>query len=308
MTATSSRSSSVTPGRPGLFRNPCCSWATHGPISGRPSRSSGSSTAPGDIPPLLVVAVGYRVTTLEDNFPLRTRDFTPVVDARERSDRQRRDGWCEPVPRLLQRPAQTVGSGDLPRRHRRRGFVRVLARRPVRDLRAAQRARHVPALRHREPLALLGRRPDVRARSCVRPGARATSGRRSISPSAPTRTATAITAGSSSWRRIAERSRNRRSISEAPYDLVADTRRMVTALRGRAYPSLDLDSRSSPASTTTQRRPGPCHGPSDICSTLHADVPGGRPRRRLRRNAFDGIWMYRRLGCSRPSIDESHLS
>jgi uncharacterized protein len=34
----------------------------------------------GDLPPLLVVAVGYRVAKIEDNYPLRARDFTPTVD------------------------------------------------------------------------------------------------------------------------------------------------------------------------------------------------------------------------------------
>jgi uncharacterized protein len=34
----------------------------------------------GDLPPLLVVAVGYRVAKIEDNYPLRSRDFTPTVD------------------------------------------------------------------------------------------------------------------------------------------------------------------------------------------------------------------------------------
>lgn len=33
-----------------------------------------------DVPPLLVVGVGYPVATLEDNFELRCRDFTPSVD------------------------------------------------------------------------------------------------------------------------------------------------------------------------------------------------------------------------------------
>lgn len=34
----------------------------------------------GDLPHLLVVAVGYRVAKMEDNYPLRSRDFTPSVD------------------------------------------------------------------------------------------------------------------------------------------------------------------------------------------------------------------------------------
>jgi predicted alpha/beta superfamily hydrolase len=34
----------------------------------------------GDIESLLVVAVGYRVATIEQNFTLRSRDFTPTVD------------------------------------------------------------------------------------------------------------------------------------------------------------------------------------------------------------------------------------
>jgi uncharacterized protein len=34
----------------------------------------------GDLPPVLVVAVGYRVAKIEDNYPLRSRDFTPTVD------------------------------------------------------------------------------------------------------------------------------------------------------------------------------------------------------------------------------------
>jgi predicted alpha/beta superfamily hydrolase len=34
----------------------------------------------GDLPPLLVVAVGYRVVTIEENEAIRGRDFTPTVD------------------------------------------------------------------------------------------------------------------------------------------------------------------------------------------------------------------------------------
>jgi predicted alpha/beta superfamily hydrolase len=33
-----------------------------------------------DLPPLLVVAVGYRAVTIEDNESVRSRDFTPTVD------------------------------------------------------------------------------------------------------------------------------------------------------------------------------------------------------------------------------------
>jgi predicted alpha/beta superfamily hydrolase len=34
----------------------------------------------GDLPPLLVVGAGYRVAKIEDNYPLRSRDFTPTAD------------------------------------------------------------------------------------------------------------------------------------------------------------------------------------------------------------------------------------
>jgi predicted alpha/beta superfamily hydrolase len=34
----------------------------------------------GDLPPLLVVAVGYRLVTVEENLPMRCRDFTPTID------------------------------------------------------------------------------------------------------------------------------------------------------------------------------------------------------------------------------------
>ena len=42
----------------------------------------------GDLPPLLVVAVGYRAVTIEENVAIRGRDFTPTVD--------RTQTWGEP--------------------------------------------------------------------------------------------------------------------------------------------------------------------------------------------------------------------
>lgn len=35
-----------------------------------------------DVPPILVIGIGYRATAMDELLPLRTRDFTPTVDSR----------------------------------------------------------------------------------------------------------------------------------------------------------------------------------------------------------------------------------
>ena len=123
----------------------------------------------GDIPPLLVVAVGYRVATLEDNFPLRTRDFSPVVDqtsARAGSDemggasqflaffRDRLKPWVRDTYRVDTDDAALFGFS-------------------LGGLFATYVLFNEPAMFRRygigSPCALLGRRPDVRAGGCLRP-------------------------------------------------------------------------------------------------------------------------------------------
>ena len=55
----------------------------------------------GDLPPLLIVAVGYRVVTIEENEAIRGRDFTPTVDLTADVERAGDDGRSEPVPGVL---------------------------------------------------------------------------------------------------------------------------------------------------------------------------------------------------------------
>ena len=76
---TSSRSSSATAARSASLRCRPCSWAIPGRLRNRVEIIRLLRLAE-DVPPLLVVGVGYPVATLEDNFELRCRDFTPSVD------------------------------------------------------------------------------------------------------------------------------------------------------------------------------------------------------------------------------------
>jgi predicted alpha/beta superfamily hydrolase len=142
------------------------------------------------LPPILVVGIGYRMGAVGETIQVRTRDFTPTSDA----------SYTEIFP------AQTM-MGGAPRflafirdelqpwvhaRHRIEAvdsaFFGHSAGGLVRDVRAPHRTGHVPELRHREPVVVVGRRHDVRVRGALcgnarRPGGKSVlRGRRARGP------------------------------------------------------------------------------------------------------------------------------
>ena len=126
------------------------------------------------LPPILVVGIGYRMGGIDETVVVRIARLHTHLRrvVRPRLPRADDDGRRRQLPRVHPRRAETVGAVALPRRRRRLDVLRSLARRTVRELRVAHRTDDVPPLRHRQPVAVVARRHDVRLRGALRGNAR----------------------------------------------------------------------------------------------------------------------------------------
>jgi predicted alpha/beta superfamily hydrolase len=195
----------------------------------------------GDIDSLLVVAAGYRVATIEDNFTLRSRDFTPTVDTAS--------GYSDPA---------TMGGAD-----RFLAFLRNELKPWVRERYDADpddSAFFGDSLGGLFAAYVLLNEPDTFPRYGIgSPSLYWDNGIMFEQEKAYAQTHDDLAAGvffsvgafensegDLRWREQlpAEKRANaeKEAEHEPPYDLVADTKRMVAALGGRAYPSLQIDS------------------------------------------------------------------
>ena len=194
----------------------------------------------GDLPSLLVVAVGYRVATLQDNYPLRTRDFTPGIDVTTGHDDPTMMGGA---PRFL-------------------AFLRDELKPWVEeryDVDTTDSTFFGDSLGGLFATYVMLSEPDTFARYGIgSPSLYWDDGAMFVLEATyardhadlPAKVSFSIgayenSAGDKHWRE--QLSADRRAAAEAeasgepPYDMVADTERMVTLLRGRGYPSLEID-------------------------------------------------------------------
>ena len=214
------------------------------------------------LPPILVVGIGYRMGALGDTVGVRTRDFTPTSDPliARISPGVTVMGGAERFLAFIREELQPwvqsryrVDADGL-------RLLRPLARRAVRHLRAAHRTGHVPQVRHRQPIAVVGRRHDVRLRSDLR---------RRRHDDLPAKVFFAVGAFEDHDGRQREASRlpaDERAKAGLRYiDMVADTERMVSiAAQAPATRTSTSPAWSCPTSSTSPCRTSTCR---DRCGT-----------------------------------------
>jgi predicted alpha/beta superfamily hydrolase len=194
----------------------------------------------GDLPPLLVVAVGYRAVTVEENEAIRGRDFTPTVD-----------------------PTQTRGAlGGMGGASRFLAFLRDELKPWVHErygvdpddsaffgyslggLFATYALLNEPTTFRRYGIGS----PSLDWDSGVMFGQEAAYARTHDDLPAKVLFSVGANENSEGERRyLAQLPADRRAKAEAqaasepPFDMVADAERMVAALRGRGYPGLEIE-------------------------------------------------------------------
>ena len=192
-----------------------------------------------DIPPVLVVAVGYRAATLGSNEPLRFRDFTPSVDS----------SWPTPVPYAFGGAAHFVAflRDELKPWVNQRYHVdpdnSSLFGFSLGGLFATYVLFDDPGMFGGYGIGS----PSLYWDNCLAFDHEDQYAR--THDDLPTKVHFSVgeyenTEGLKRW--LDHQPPERRLAAEAledndPFDLVGDTQRMVTRLRGRTYPSLDID-------------------------------------------------------------------
>jgi len=194
----------------------------------------------GDLPPLLVVAVGYRVATLQDNYPLRTRDFTPGVDVTTGHDDPTMIGGAPRFLAFLRDELLPWVEGRY-------------------DVDTNDSTFFGDSLGGLFATYVLLTEPDTFARYAIGSPSLYWGDGAMFELEAdyarhhddlPARVSFSIgayenSAGDRHWREQLPAARRAAAEAEAsgepPFDMVADSERMVGLLRGRAYPSLELD-------------------------------------------------------------------
>ena len=193
-----------------------------------------------DLPPLLVVAVGYRVATMEGNFPRRARDFTPTVDLTQTWEDRAMMGGASRFLAFLRdelKPWVRERYGVDPDDSVFFGYslgglfaTYVLLNEPATFRRYGIGGPSLDwdkGLMFEHESEYARTHDDLPAKVFFSVGANEN------------------TEGQRRWR--AQLPADRRAKAEAqaegdpPYDTVADAERMVGALRGRGYPSLDIE-------------------------------------------------------------------
>jgi predicted alpha/beta superfamily hydrolase len=194
----------------------------------------------GDLPPLLVVAVGYRVVTIEENEAIRGRDFSPTVDlTRTWGDPGMMGGASRFLAFLRDelKPWVRERYGVDPDDSAFFGYslgglfaTYVLLNEPAMFRRYGIGS---PSLDWDKDLmfdheaAYARTHADLPVKVFFSVGANES------------------TEGERRWRAQLPADRRAKAEAEAegepPYDMVADAERMVAALRGRKYPSLEIE-------------------------------------------------------------------
>jgi predicted alpha/beta superfamily hydrolase len=194
----------------------------------------------GDLPPLLIVAVGYRAVTVEENEAIRGRDFTPTVDLTQSRSESGMVGGASRFLAFLRdelKPWVRERYGVDPDDSAFFGYslgglfaTYVLLNEPATFPRYGIGSPSLywdNELMFRQEEEYARTHKDLRARVVFSVGANEN------------------TAGDKRW--IAQLPPDRRArgetlvADEPPVDTVADVERMVAALRGRAYPGLDIE-------------------------------------------------------------------
>lgn len=194
----------------------------------------------GDLPPLLIIAVGYRAVTVEENEAIRGRDFTPTVDLTQPWGKSGMAGGASRFLAFLRdelKPWVRERYGVDPDDSALYGYslgglfaTYVLLNEPATFPRYGIGS---PALHWDN--GLLFRQEEEYARTHNDLSAKVFF---SVG-------ANENRAGDERWRAQLPPERRAReealALDEPPIDMVADAERMVAALRGRAYPSLDIE-------------------------------------------------------------------